>query len=165
MALIGKTSASATAPGGIVLRSMTAAALVVAMLGLSACGTWADPTEWKDPTGWFSSDDDAKAAPVPTGNIAKDAGTNADRFPNLARVPPRPVEMTANSERRQAVDNLAADRTNARYTDEELRARPADSNTPPPAPRQPVSQLPSANQAPLPRGAIEPQGRNQQVSA
>jgi outer membrane protein OmpA-like peptidoglycan-associated protein len=165
MALIGKTSASAAAPGGFVLRSMTAAALVVAMLGLSACGTWADPTEWKDPTGWFGSDDDANAAPVPSGNIAKDAGTNAERFPNLARVPPRPVEMSANSERRQAVDSLAADRANARYTDEELRARPADSNTPPPTPRQTVTPLPSANQTPLPRGAVEPQSRQQMAQA
>lgn len=159
MVLIGKTSASAAAPGGLMLRSMTAAALLVAMLGLAGCGTWADPTEWKDPTGWFG-DDDAEAAPVPSGNIAKDAGTNADRFPNLARVPPRPVEMSAGSERRQAVDSLAADRANARYTDEELRARPADSNTPPPAPRQPVTQLPAANQQPLPRGAVEPRSQS-----
>lgn len=161
MVLIGKTSASAAAPGGFMLRSMAGAALLVAMLGLAGCGTWADPTEWKDPTGWFG-DDDASAAPVPSGNIARDAGTNAERFPNLARVPPRPVEMSAGSERRQAVDSLAADRANARYTDEELRARPADSNTPPPAPRQPVTQLPSANQQPLPRGAVEP--RSQQMA-
>ena len=161
MVLIGKTSASAAAPGGLMLRSMTAAALLVAMLGLAGCGSWADPTEWKDPTGWFGGDD-ADAAPVPSGNIAKDAGTNADRFPNLARVPPKPVEMSAGRERRQAVDSLAADRANARYTDEELRARPADSNTPPPAPRQPVTQLPPANQQPLPRGAVEPAPRTAQ---
>lgn len=158
MVLIGKTSASAAAPGGFMLRSMAGAALLVAMLGLAGCGSWADPTEWKDPTGWFG-DDDASAQPVPSGNIARDAGGNAERFPNLARVPPRPVEMSAGSERRQAVDSLAADRANARYTDEELRARPADSNTPPPAPRQPVTQLPNANQQPLPRGAVEPAGR------
>lgn len=149
MVLIGNTSASAAAPGGSMLRSMTAAALLVAMLGLAGCGSWADPTEW-------FGDDEAASAPVPSGNISRDAGTNADRFPNLARVPPRPVEMSAGSERRQAVDSLAADRANARYTDEELRARPADSNTPPPAPRQPVTQLPAANQQPLPRGAVEP---------
>lgn len=149
MVLIGKTSASAVAPGGFMLRSMAGAALLVAMLGLAGCGSWADPTEW-------FGDDEAASAPVPSGNISRDAGTNAERFPNLARVPPRPVEMSANSERRQAVDSLAADRANARYTDEELRARPADSNTPPPAPRQPVTQLPAANQQPLPRGAVEP---------
>lgn len=154
MVLIGNTSASAAAPGGSMLRSMTAAALLVAMLGLAGCGSWADPTEW-------FGDDEAASAPVPSGNISRDAGTNADRFPNLARVPPRPVEMTAGSERRQAVDSLAADRANARYTDEELRARPADSNTPPPAPRQPVSQLPAANQQPLPRGAVEPRQQAQ----
>lgn len=152
MVLIGNTSASAAAPGGFMLRSMTAAALLVAMLGLAGCGSWADPTEW-------FGDDETASAPVPSGNIARDAGTNADRFPNLARVPPRPVEMSAGSERRQAVDSLAADRANARYTDEELRARPADSNTPPPAPRQPVTQLPAANQQPLPRGAVEPAPR------
>lgn len=151
MVVIGKTSASAAAPGGFMLRSMAAAALLVAMLGLAGCGTWADPTDW------FG--DDEAAGPVPSGNIARDAGTNAERFPNLARVPPKPVEMSANSERRQAVDSLAADRANARYTDEELRARPADSNTPPPAPRQPVTQLPNANQQPLPRGAVEPASR------
>lgn len=159
MVRIGKSSASATAPGGFGLRSATAAALLVAMVGLGGCGTWADPTEWSDPTGLFGSGDDA--APVPSGNIARDAGANADRFPNLARVPPRPVEMSANSERRQAIDSLAADRANARYTDEELRARPADSNTPPPAPRAPVTQMPSASQTALPRGAVEPaQQRN-----
>jgi hypothetical protein len=158
MVLIGKTSASAAAPGGFMLRSMAGAALLVAMLGLAGCGSWADPTEW------FG--DEAASAPVPSGNIARDAGTNAERFPNLARVPPRPVEMSANSERRQAVDSLAADRANARYTDEELRARPADSNTPPPAPRQPVTQLPNANQQPLPRGAVEPRSAtaNQQTA-
>ncbi|MBS4047553.1 MAG: hypothetical protein KG075_14510 [Alphaproteobacteria bacterium] len=158
MVLIGKTSASAAAPGGFMLRSMTAAALLVAMLGLAGCGGWADPTEW-------FGDEDAASAPVPSGSISRDAGTNADRFPNLARVPPRPVEMSANSERRQAVDSLAADRANARYTDEELRARPADSNTPPPAPRQPVTQLPAANQQPLPRGAVEPRTAQQPVAS
>jgi len=158
MVLIGKTSASAAAPGGFMLRSMTAAALLVAMLGLAGCGGWADPTEW-------FGDEDAASAPVPSGSISRDAGTNAERFPNLARVPPRPVEMSANSERRQAVDSLAADRANARYTDEELRARPADSNTPPPAPRQPVTQLPAANQQPLPRGAVEPRTAQQPVAS
>lgn len=145
MVRIGKVSASAAPQGGFRLRGMTAAALLVAMMSLSACSTW---------NSWFSDEDEA--GPVPSGSIARDAGTNAERFPNLARVPPRPVEMSGGSERRQAVDNLAADRANARYTDEELRARPADSATPPPAPRAPVTQLPSANPAPLPRGATEP---------
>jgi hypothetical protein len=157
MVRIGKISASAAAPGGFGLRSLTASALLVAMLGLAGCGTWADPTDW------FGSDEPA-GGPVPSGNIARDAGANADRFPNLARVPPRPVDMSPNSERRQAVDNLAADRANARYTDEELRARPADSNTPPPAPRAPVTQLPAAGQAPLQRGATEPARPQQQYA-
>ncbi|MFN3399520.1 MAG: hypothetical protein ACK4Z4_04200, partial [Ferrovibrio sp.] len=72
MVLIGKTSASAAAPGGFMLRSMTAAALLVAMRGLAGCGGWADPTEW-------FGDEDAASAPVPSGSISRDAGTNADR--------------------------------------------------------------------------------------
>lgn len=156
MVRIGKNSASTSMQGGLGLRGATAAALLVAMLGLAGCGTWADPSDW-------FGDDEAEA-PVPSGNMARDAGTNAERFPNLARVPPRPVEMSPNSERRQAVDSLAADRANARYTDEELRARPADSNTPPPSPRAPVTQLPGANQPPLPRGATEPAAQMQQRS-
>ncbi|MFN4311058.1 MAG: hypothetical protein ACK4FK_10770 [Ferrovibrio sp.] len=153
MAGIGRASADKAIRGSLGLRGATMTALLAAMLSLGGCGTWADPTEWSDPTGWFSDDkDEAPAA----GSPAPTAGTD-DRFPNLGRVPPRPVEMSSSGERRQAIDSLNADRANARHTDEELRARPADSNAPPPAPRAPVSQLPSSAPAPLPRGATEPQ--------
>lgn len=146
MAGIGAASAGNTKRSASGLRGATAAALLVAMLGLGACGTWADPTQL------FGDDDEA--APPTAATVNAGSGPNSDRFPNLARVPPRPVETSTAGERRQAVDNLAADRSNARYTDEELRARPADSTTPPPAPRAPVTQLPAAAPAAQNRGAL-----------
>lgn len=154
MAGIGRASADKAIRGSLGLRGATATALLAAMLTLGGCGTWADPTEWSDPTGLFS--DDSADTPPAAGSPATTGGTD-DRFPNLGRVPPRPVEMSSSGERRQAIDSLNADRANARHTDEELRARPADSNAPPPAPRAPVTQLPSSAPTAQPRGAIEPQ--------
>lgn len=145
MAGLGAASAGNTTRSASGLRGATAAALLLAMLGLSACGTWADPTQL------FG--DDEEAAP-PTAATVNSTTANSDRFPNLARVPPRPVETSTAGDRRQAVDNLAADRSNARHTDEELRARPADSATPPPAPRTPVTQLPAAAPTAQSRGAV-----------
>jgi len=146
MAGIGAASAGKTTRSASRLRGATAAALLAAMLGLSACGTWADPTQL------FGDDEDAPPSAATVNSTPTSA--NSDRFPNLARVPPRPVETSTADGRRQAVDNLAADRSNARYTDEELRARPADSTTPPPAPRTPVTQLPAAAPAAQNRGAL-----------
>lgn len=153
MAGIGRASADKAIRGSLGLRGATATALLAVMLTLGGCGTWADPTEWSDPTGLFS--DDSDKTPPAAGSTATTGGTD-DRFPNLGRVPPRPVEVSSSGERRQAIDSLNADRANARHTDEELRARPADSNAPPPAPRAPVTQLPSGAPTAQPRGAIEP---------
>jgi outer membrane protein OmpA-like peptidoglycan-associated protein len=151
MAGIGTASADGTMRSAHHLRrrgsrGMVATALLAAMLGLSACGTWADPT-------MLFGDDDPPPSAATVASTPTTAGS--DRFPNLARVPARPVEMTSAGERRQAVESLAADRGNARYTDEELRARPADSNAPPPTPRAPVTQLPSGPVA-QPRGVVDP---------
>lgn len=145
MAGLSAASAGNTTRSASGLRGATAAALLLAMLGLTACGTWADPTQL------FGDDEDA--APPTAATVNSGSAPNSDRFPNLARVPPRPVETSTTGDRSRAVDNLAADRSNARYTDEELRARPADSATPPPAPRAPVTQLPASAPAAQPRGA------------
>ncbi|WP_370155377.1 OmpA family protein [Ferrovibrio sp.] len=137
MAGIGRASAGTATRGAVRMRGVTMAVLLAVSLGLGACSV----PEWADPTEWFAGDD----TPAPAGTAGQPASAPADaRFPNLGRVPPRPVEQTTAGERQQAISSLAADSANAKYTDEQLRARPADSNTPPPAPRQPVSQLPSA---------------------
>lgn len=139
------------------IRGVTATALLAAMLGLSGCGSWADPTEW------FADDEPAPVSTPTTGGTPQ--SVTSDRFPNLGRVPPRPVEVSSEGERRRAVDSLAADRSNARHTDQELRARPADSNTPPPAPRAPVTQLPATAPVQQPAPAQQqPQQGSQQPS-
>lgn len=148
MAGLGAASAGNTTRSASGLRGATAAALLLAMMSLSACGTWADPTQL------FA--DDEEEAPPTAATVNSGSAPNSDRFPNLARVPPRPVETSTTGDRSRAVDSLAADRSNARHTDEELRARPADSATPPPAPRAPVTQLPASAPAPQPRGAVQP---------
>lgn len=156
MARIGSASAGEATRGSARRRAMATVVLVAAALGLGGCGTWADPTEWNmswaDPTEWFSDD----PPPPPPAGTQPAAASSGDRFPNLARVPARPVEVSSTGERRQAIDSLAADRANARYTDEELRARPADSNAPPPMPRAPVTQLPTTGQTAQPRAAVAP---------
>src|SRR5690606_5974190 len=125
-------------------RTTALALLLVSGLSLGACSS-------VNPLNWFD-DDEPLPPPTPAGSANTPAATS-DRFPNLGRVPPRPVEITSEGERRKALDNLAADRENARHTDQELRARPADSNTPPPAPRPPVTPMPGPSADPGPQPA------------
>lgn len=139
-------------------RGAAMALVLAAGLGLGACST----PEWVNPMGWFGDDEPAQAPAA--GSAAAASATSSDRFPNLGRVPPRPVEVTSEGERRQALDNLAADRNNARHTDQELRARPADSNTPPPAPRAPVTQMPGPSADPGPQPAARAAQPRQQLA-
>lgn len=156
MAGIGWASAGKALRGTERMRGATVAALLLTMLGLGACSS---VPQWADPTQWFSDE------PATTSPEVADKAATADkdaRFPNLSRVPPRPVEQTSDAQKQKALSNLAADSQNAKYTDEELRARPADSTTPPPAPKPPVSQLPAqvaqapAAPAPAPAAAQQP---------
>lgn len=136
--------------GRIWSRGATVALVLAAGLGLGACSV----PQWANPVDWFGDDEPAPASAATGG--ANSSTVSNDRFPNLGRVPPRPVEVSTEGERRKAMDNLAADRENARHTDQELRARPADSNTPPPAPRAPVTPMPGASFDPGPQPAVQP---------
>lgn len=119
-------------------RAAMLAAAFAALLVLPGCSTVSDAASWANPLNWFGDDD-----PVASQQATKPATAATDeRFPNLGRVPPRPVEQSSSADRRQAMGTLAADRSNARYTDEELRARPATGNQVPPAPAAPQTQLP-----------------------
>ncbi len=150
------------------LRGALTAALLAAMLGLTGCSTVSNmmpDMSWANPMTWFEDDE-----PSTVQNAPRPAGTASDeRFPNLGRVPPRPVEQSSTAERRQAMGTLAADRANARYTDEELRARPATGNQVPPSPSQPMTQLPGypAGRAPsqLQGGAVPAQQMQQLAAA
>src|SRR3546814_6480313 len=121
MAGIGWASAGKALRGMDRMRGATVAALLVTMLGLGACSS---VPGWADPTQWFAGDD----APTTSPDTAEKAATAEKdaRFPSLSRVPPRPVEQTSDTDKNRALNTLAADSQNARHTDEELRARPAE---------------------------------------
>lgn len=145
-------------------RTAMLAAAFAALLALPGCSTVSDAVSWANPMNWFDDQD-----PVAAQQATKPATAATDeRFPNLGRVPPRPVEQSTSAERRQAMGALAADRTNARYTDEELRARPATGNQVPPAPAAPQTQLPGVpggQQASQLQGGAVPAQQMQRMAA
>ena len=109
--------------------------------GLAACS----PVEtWRDWTGASKNDPDPETTPN-TQNLA--AGEATD-YPNLATVPPPPNRALTAAEREKLTQSLIADRTNAKYSDEKLRAGfPAVSAPAPPPPPPPVPAAPDEAQA------------------
>ena len=90
-------------------------AMMAALLGLAAC----NPVDtWRDWSGASRNDPDPETTPN-TRNLA--AGETSD-YPNLATVPPPPVRAMTAAEREKLTQSLIADRANARYSDEQLRA-------------------------------------------
>jgi len=115
-------------------------AILVVALGLSAC----NPVEtWRDWTGASANDPDPETTPN-TKNLA--AGEASD-YPNLATVPPPPTRALTTAEREKLTQSLIADRTNAKYSDEKLRAGfPAVSAPEPPPPPPPAPEPTDASQ-------------------
>jgi outer membrane protein OmpA-like peptidoglycan-associated protein len=107
-------------------------AILAVVLGLGAC----NPVEtWRDWTGASQNDPDPESTPN-TQNLA--AGEATD-YPNLATVPPPPNRTLTPAEREKLTQSLIADRANAKYSDERLRAGfPAVSAPVPPPPPPPV---------------------------
>jgi outer membrane protein OmpA-like peptidoglycan-associated protein len=123
------------------IRAGLALALVLlcAAAGLAAC----NPVDaWRDLTGASKNDPDPETTPN-TQNLA--AG-EASAYPNLATVPPPPTRAMTEAERDKLTQSLIADRTNAKYTDEKLRAGFAAISAPvppPPPPPAPPSNEPA----------------------
>lgn len=140
----GGTSAAASRAAALAF----AAFLAIGLTGCSSVPSWVNPMDW------FGDDEPVAAS----GSAGAGQASTEERFPNLGRVPPRPVEQTGSAQRGQAIASLAADSANARYTDEELRGRPASSNALPPVPVPPTTQLPAvqgrASAPPLQGGAV-----------
>jgi len=109
-------------------RPVCLSAILAVLLGLGACY----PVEaWRDLTGASKNDPDPETTPN-TRNLA--AGEASD-YPNLATVPPPPTQTLTAAEREKLAQSLIADRANAKYSDEKLRAGfPAASAPPPPPP-------------------------------
>jgi outer membrane protein OmpA-like peptidoglycan-associated protein len=109
-------------------------------VGLAAC----NPVEtWRDWTGASKNDPDPETTPN-TQNLA--AGEATD-YPNLATVPPPPNRALTTAEREKLTQSLIADRTNAKYSDEKLRAGFPAVSAPPPPPPPPVPVAPNEAQA------------------
>jgi outer membrane protein OmpA-like peptidoglycan-associated protein len=125
-------------------------AVVALLLGVAAC----NPVDtWRDLTGVSRNDPDPETTPN-TKNLA--AGEASD-YPNLATVPSPPVRALTAAEREKLTQSLIADRTNARHTDEQLRAgfSPVAAAPPPPpgepgAPPEKVAAAPPSSPAPVP---------------
>src|ERR1700680_4437464 len=130
-------------------RNVHRVVMLAAVLALIACS----PVEtWRDWTGASKNDPDPETARN-TQNLA--AGETAD-YPNLASVPPPPNRALTTAEREKLTQSLIADRTNAKYSDERLRAGFAAVSAPaPPPPPPPVPEVTDVAPA-KPGGAAAP---------
>jgi len=108
-------------------------AILAVVLGLGAC----NPVEtWRDWTGASKNDPDPETTP----NTQHLAAGEASDYPNLATVPPPPNRALTAAEREKLTQSLIADRTNAKYSDEKLRAGFPAVTAPPPPPPPPVPE-------------------------
>jgi outer membrane protein OmpA-like peptidoglycan-associated protein len=124
-------------------------AILAAVLGLGAC----NPVEtWRDWTGTSKNDPDPETTP----NSRNLAAGEASDYPNLATVPPAPNRALTAAEREKLTQSLIADRANAKYSDEKLRAGFAGVAAPaPPPPPPPVPEPTDVAPAP-PAAGVAP---------
>ena len=126
---------------------VTAAMLIAAAaIGLAGCGdtksSGMDPIEWyRDLSG--NSINDPKDQAANSKNVAQGS---KEPYPNLASVPKLPENAITKADREKMAQSLVADRQNAQYTDEQLRAgQNLQAIAPPePEPAMPEPKLASA---------------------
>src|SRR5215831_4268594 len=123
----GTTPSVGGAGAGTTGLSFAALALLVV---LGACSPVA---AWRDLTGASKNDPN----PVTTPNTKNLAAGEASPYPNLATVPPPPTRELTEAELRRLTQSLVADRVNAKYTDQQLRAGTAAAEPPPVQPAPP----------------------------
>lgn len=131
-----KTDGASTA--GVARGWMARAGAATLVLGLTACSSlpdlpdYANPVEWYNSStemvgGWFK-DDEPKIEAASAGKSATDkAGGDKskkddEKFPSLSSVPAKPTASSDAEARAKLTNQLAADRANARYTDEKPKA-------------------------------------------
>jgi outer membrane protein OmpA-like peptidoglycan-associated protein len=124
---------------------------IVALAGLQGCSypDALNPIEWyRDITGASKNDDTGKDA---RNSENLEAG-NKEPYPNLATVPPPPDRAMSTIDREKLQKGLVADRTNAQYSEEELRqGRPV-----PPLPGEPPAAEAALESSPTPPGTTPP---------
>jgi hypothetical protein len=116
------------------------AALLLAALCLVSCSSAVDLM--RDATGASKND------PAPDARNTKNLEAGSEKpYPNLGTVPPPPVRALSTAEREALQKSLAADRANAKYIDEQLRAGQTAS-APRPAPPPPAEETAEAAATP-----------------
>ena len=125
--------------------------LGVTLIGVSGCSSVPNainPISWyRDATGLSKNDDLGKGENEE--NLA--AGGNQP-YPNLASVPSPPDTQLSGIDRDRLKKSLVADRTNAQYSADNLRAGDVVSTVPPPAP--PARNTPAAPTALTSSGTV-----------
>jgi outer membrane protein OmpA-like peptidoglycan-associated protein len=136
------------------------AGLLLAGTVLAACSYVPDsvnPTTWKwsrlNPATWFESDQPAPPKPAQQRpSLADRPASKSDRpFPSVNDTPAKPAAPSA-VDRRNLAQGLQADRDNARYTDEVLRASSAQAAPPPaaqPSPPTAMAAVPAETRPPV----------------
>jgi len=117
--------------------------LGVMLVGVSGCSSVpnaVNPISWyRDVTGLSKNDDLGKGQNEQ--NLAE--GSN-EPYPNLGNVPSAPDNQLSGVDRDKLVKSLVADRNNAQYSANNLRAGDVASTVPPPAPPAPKPDTSSA---------------------
>ncbi|MBT4046382.1 MAG: OmpA family protein [Rhodospirillaceae bacterium] len=118
--------------------------MALALAGCSQVPDWANPVEWVDGAadgmgsmfdGIFS-DDVGTLPPAPKPVKTAKEVPGADKpFPKLGDTPKAPATLNSATERTKIANNLVADRDNARYTDQDLRAGDLRLAAAPPPPK------------------------------
>ncbi|MBX6366526.1 MAG: hypothetical protein IRZ04_01025 [Rhodospirillales bacterium] len=123
------------------------AGTALAALLLASCSTAVDAV--RDVTGTSKND------PGPEARNTRNLEAGSERpFPNLGTVPPPPVRALSTAEREALQKSLAADRANAKYIDEQLRAgQTASAPRPAPRPPSPPAEEAAQTAAPPPAAA------------
>ena len=123
---------------GLVILGMT----LVGVSGCSKVPNAVNPISWyRDVTGLSKNDDLGKGENEQ--NLAE--GSNQP-YPNLGTVPSPPDTQLSRVDREKLVKSLVADRTNAQYSADNLRAGDIAGTVPPPAP--PARNAPASSNAP-----------------
>jgi outer membrane protein OmpA-like peptidoglycan-associated protein len=143
-----------SAAAGVSLRALCVGTALLALSGCSSTPDWANPVEWyrgaRDAVVGSDKDESAsggdKGKATKSGSRATPAPGSDKAFPNLASVPERPQGPTE-EERDRMAKSLAADRANARYSDEVIR-RQSESGTAPAS--QPATGRAAAQPSPVP---------------
>jgi outer membrane protein OmpA-like peptidoglycan-associated protein len=135
-------------------RRVGAILAVGAALSLTGCSSVPDavnPVEWyRGAKNWWNKDSDKGAAQT----AAKPVPGENKPFPRVDSVPQKP-RVSTEAERKAASDRLAADRRQARYTDQQVklqsdeRAAAAAAPSPPPASASPAPSMRAPSPPPV----------------